>query len=203
MPSAGMGEGGITDMRVAAVEAAAVEAAKVIDENRRRPSSAIQISLQDGDVERQRCSFQLRSFQGHDRIAYIRSIAAEHRDRRIRGVDGKVVLAFIPLHDELLGGDMPRGPDRPVGEYNRILGYARQDQFAALQLGAIRVDDGERWHWTGRSDLADGLFERHMRLLGSVLGYCPGGCQGQASSKSHKAGDAGPIHCSCPSRCRL
>ncbi len=111
--------------------------------------------------------------------------------RRIRGIDGEIVLAFVPLHDELFGHDMSCSAHRPVGKDDRVGRDAGQDELAVFDFGASRIEDRQRRHRAGRRDFADGLFERYVRLLRGVLRK--GGGRQRETSGEDQRGDVRSI----------
>ncbi len=153
----------------AMVAAATKVAAEVIDEEGCRSSRPSQGSFQNGDVECQRGAVEFGRFQSDDGITDIRSFAAQYRNRGIRGIDGEIVLAVVPLHDELRSHHMSGGTHRPVREDDRIDRYSGQNELSILDFGASRIDDRKRRHRACRHHFADGLFQRYVRLFRGVL----------------------------------
>ncbi|MCY1544362.1 hypothetical protein D9M68_802390 [compost metagenome] len=121
--------------------AAAKTTGEMIDENRSGSGRTTQTSFQNGNIECERSTFQLWRFQSDHDVTDVRAATSQHRHRCVWRVDGEVVLAFIPLHDELFGGYMSGGPHRSIGKDNRICRHASQNQFVTVDLSAIRVDD--------------------------------------------------------------
>ncbi|AZO66227.1 MAG: hypothetical protein E5Y88_30630 [Mesorhizobium sp.] len=89
---------------------------------------------------------------------------------------------------------MAGGPHRPIGKHDRVFRNAGQDELAAVKLGTLRIYDGEGWDGACRLDLADGLFQRHVRLLGGFLRHCARSREGKASSKKYYTRYAIGVH---------
>ena len=166
---------------------AAEAAAKPVDEERRRPVAAGQITFEHIDVKSQPVALKLRCLQHHDGIADFRPVRAEHRDGGVRRILVKAVCAIIarrPFVHQISRERMPCRPHRAVRENDRVGRHAGECQFSALQAGATGVHHDQRRHDI-RAGLADRLLQRHvLRRRGLGQRRC---CPAEQEGDNHAA----------------